>query len=149
MGGIRYHLLSDGLSIRCSRVRTFPTPSSNSPRPNRLCSGVGKKSVTDWFDQSCFVVAGSAANPTFGNSKRNILDAPGQVNTDLAILRHFNLLEKADMEFRSEFFNAFNHPYFAPPGNNIDSPNTVGKITSANDGRTNPVRIEDPFLIGA
>jgi hypothetical protein len=114
----------------------FSNTSSNSPRPNRLCSGVGKKSVTNWFDQSCFVVAGSAANPAFGNSKRNILDAPGQANTDLAILRHFNLFEKADMEFRSEFFNAFNHPYFAPPGNNIGAPTTVGKITSANDGRT-------------
>jgi hypothetical protein len=114
----------------------FSNTSSNSPRPNRLCSGVGKKSVTDWFDQSCFVVAGSAANPAFGNSKRNILDAPGQSNTDLAILRHFNLFEKADLEFRSEFFNAWNHPYFAPPGNNIGAPSTVGKITSANDGRT-------------
>ncbi len=113
----------------------FSNTGSPSPRPNRICSGNGKKSVSDWFDQSCFVTAGSAADPTFGNSRRNILDAPGQANTDLAILRHFNVENKADVEFRSEFFNAFNHPFFGPPGNNIGTPATVGRITSAGEGR--------------
>ncbi len=113
----------------------FSNTGSNSPRPNRICSGKGPKKLTDWFDTSCFVVAGSAANPSFGNSKRNILDAPGLVNTDLTVMRHFNAWDKADVEFRSEFFNAFNHPYFGPPGNNINAPSTVNKITSASDGR--------------
>ena len=113
----------------------FSNTGSPSPRPNRTCSGVGKKSVTNWFDQSCFTPAGSAAAPTFGNSRRNILDAPGQVNTDIALLRHFKVSERFDTEFRSEFFNAFNHPFFGPPGNNIASPTSLGKITSASEGR--------------
>jgi hypothetical protein len=113
----------------------FSNTNSGSPRPNRSCSGVGQKSVVNWFNQSCFSAAGSAAVPSFGNSRRNILDAPGLSNTDLALLRHFNVKDKADVEFRSEFFDTFNTPYFAPPGNNISSPPTLGKITSANDGR--------------
>ncbi len=123
----------------------FSNTSSDSPRPNRSCSGVGQKSVTNWFNQSCFSVAGSAANPTFGNSRRNILDAPGYSNTDIAVLRHFNLFDKADMEFRGEFFNAWNTPYFAPPQNNISSPTLVGKITSANDGRNIQVALKIVF----
>jgi hypothetical protein len=113
----------------------FSNTNSLSPRPNRTCSGIGQKSLTNWFDQSCFSVAGSAANPTFGNSRRNILNAPGLSNTDLAILRHFPVENKFDIEFRSEFFNAWNHPFFAPPSNNIGSPTLVGRVTSANDGR--------------
>jgi hypothetical protein len=112
----------------------FSNTNSSSPRPNRTCSGIGQKSVTNWFNQDCFSVAGSAAVPSFGNSRRNILDAPGLSNTDLAILRHFPI-EKYDLEFRSEFFDAWNHPYFAPPSNNIATPATVGKISNANDGR--------------
>ena len=123
----------------------FSNTNSSSPRPNRSCSGVGQKSVTNWFNQSCFSVAGSAANPSFGNSRRNILDAPGQSNTDLAVLRHFNMWDKADLEFRGEFFDAWNTPYFAPPGNNIGSPPTLGKITSANDGRNVQVGLKIVF----
>jgi hypothetical protein len=113
----------------------FSSTNSSSPRPNRTCSGVGQKSITNWFNQSCFSIAGSAAAPTFGNSRRNILNAPGLTNTDLAILRHFPVENKFDIEFRSEFFDAWNHPFFAPPANNIGSPTLVGKVASASDGR--------------
>jgi Carboxypeptidase regulatory-like domain len=123
----------------------FSNTNSSSPRPNRSCSGVGAKSITNWFNQSCFSVAGSASDPTFGNSRRNILDAPGQSNSDIAVLRHFNLLDKADLEFRGEFFDAWNTPYFAPPANNIGSPTLVGRISSANDGREIQVALKIIF----
>jgi hypothetical protein len=113
----------------------FSNTGSASPRPNRLCSGVGAKSVTNWFNSSCFVAAGSVANPSFGDSRRNILDGPGLVDTDMTVMRHFNMWDKADVVFRGEFFNAFNHPYFGAPTNNINNPATVGRITSASDGR--------------
>ena len=113
----------------------FSNTGSDSPRPNRVCSGLGAKQVTNWFNASCFVAAGSTADPTFGNSKRNILDAPGEVNTDMTVMRHFNAWDRADVVFRGEFFNAFNHPFFGAPSNNINNPTTVGRITSATDGR--------------
>jgi hypothetical protein len=113
----------------------FSNTNSSSPRPNRSCSGVGQKNKTNWFNTSCFTPAGSASDPTFGNSRRNILDAPGLSNTDLAVLRHFNMWDKADLEFRGEFFDAWNTPFFAPPGNNISSPPTLSRLTQANDGR--------------
>jgi hypothetical protein len=113
----------------------FSNTSSDSPRPNRLCSGIGAKQVTNWFNASCFVAAGSTANPSFGNTKRNILDAPGLVNTDMTVMRHFNAWDRADIVFRGEFFNLFNHPFFGAPAQNINNPSTVGRIASATDGR--------------
>ena len=113
----------------------FSNTASLSPRPNRSCTGNGQKSVTDWFDTSCFSAAGSSTAPSFGNSRRNIIDGPGLVDTDFTVMRHFNAWDKADVEFRSEFFNAFNHPYFGPPNNNINNASTVGRLTSASDGR--------------
>ncbi len=49
------------------------------------------------------------------------------------------------MEFRGEFFDAWNTPYFAPPANNIGSPTLVGRISSANDGREIQVALKIVF----
>jgi hypothetical protein len=144
-GGILSHVVGGWEASGITSVQTgypfvvvgpdFSNTNSQSPRPNRLCSGVGAKAVTNWFNSSCFVVAGSTANPAFGDSKRNILDGPGLADTDMTVMRHFNAWDKADVVFRGEFFNAFNHPYFGAPANNINNPTTVGRITSASDGR--------------
>jgi hypothetical protein len=55
------------------------------------------------------------------------------------------MFDKADLEFRGEFFDAWNTPFFAPPGNNIASPPTLGKITTANDGREIQVALKILF----
>ncbi|MGA9133536.1 MAG: hypothetical protein WB384_16175, partial [Candidatus Sulfotelmatobacter sp.] len=91
--------------------------------------------VDSWFNTNCFTTTALAAalasgNPRFGDSGRNILDAPGLEDYDLAILKDFALSERFKLEFRSEFYNAFNHPYFGVPGAVIGSP-TFGVITSA------------------
>jgi hypothetical protein len=44
-----------------------------------------------------------------------ILHGPDQVNTDLSLIKLFPIHESMNVEFRSEFFNAFNHPNFADP----------------------------------
>jgi len=46
---------------------------------------------------------------TFGNAGRNFLNNPSRVNFDMALLRHFKILERGDLEFRAEAFNLFNH----------------------------------------
>ena len=57
---------------------------------------------------------------------------PAQFNWDAAILKSTivgGLSESARLDFRTEFFNAFNHPQFANPGLAIGSA-TFGQITS-------------------
>jgi len=49
---------------------------------------------------------------TFGNAGRNFLNNPKRTNFDIALLKHFKLTERSDLEFRAEAFNIFNHTQF-------------------------------------
>jgi len=49
---------------------------------------------------------------TFGNAGRNFFNNPSRLNFDAALLRHFKIRERGDLEFRAEAFNLFNHTQF-------------------------------------
>jgi hypothetical protein len=49
---------------------------------------------------------------TFGNAGRNVERNPSRLNFDMAMEKHFNLRDKANLEFRAEAFNVFNHTQF-------------------------------------
>ncbi len=68
---------------------------------------------------------------TYGNAPRNFLDGPGLVNFDLSFFKNFTFGERWKVQFRSEFFNIFNHPNFATPNPTFipGSPN-FGTITA-------------------
>jgi len=63
----------------------------------------------------------AAANPgitcgtLFGNSGSGIIKGPGQFNFDLSIVKTTKIRENQTLQFRAEFFNAFNHPQFTNP----------------------------------
>ena len=71
----------------------------------------------------------------FGNSGQGIILGPGQNNWDISMAKVFRvggLREDASLQFRSEFYNAFNHPQFSvPAGLNLAQPGNFGRITSA------------------
>lgn len=71
----------------------------------------------------------------FGNMSRNAGVAPGYSDVDLGISKSFPLYGNGThLQFRSEFFNAFNRTNFtAPDGDFSDS--TFGTIRSAFDAR--------------
>ena len=50
-----------------------------------------------------------------GNMGRNVLRGPGINNWDLSLVKDTKLSETKSLEFRSEFFNAFNHTQFYSP----------------------------------
>jgi hypothetical protein len=52
-----------------------------------------------------------------GSAGYNILDSPGQHNIDFSLYKNFEVTESVRVQFRSEFFNAFNTPYFGAPNN--------------------------------
>jgi len=52
---------------------------------------------------------------TWGNCPRDPLVAPGLNAWDISIQRTFKLTERLGFQFRTSFFNAFNHPNFAEP----------------------------------
>jgi len=52
---------------------------------------------------------------TQGNMRRNALRGPGINNWDFSIQKDFKFMENKSVEFRGEFFNAFNHVQFYSP----------------------------------
>jgi hypothetical protein len=67
---------------------------------------------------------------TLGNCPRDPIVAPGLDAWDISVQRTFKFAEHYGFEFRTSFFNAFNHPNFAEP-----SPTVGGTICcSADDG---------------
>jgi hypothetical protein len=101
-----------------------------------LSSGRG---VGHWFDASAFVVPGCPATAPlctppapigrFGNSGLNILNAPPTRNLDFALLKEFKYRDRYVMRFTMTMADAFNHPNFTYPANNISAPATVGTIS--------------------
>ncbi len=80
------------------------------------------------------------ANPeagSIGALQRRMFYGPNFWNTDLSIIKHFQITEKQRVEFRSEFFNLTNTPSFFINDQNINS-TTFGRITTTvgnNTGR--------------
>jgi hypothetical protein len=108
---------------------------TNIQRPNQVApAGLprGDRTLARWFNTDAMVVAPLY---TLGNAPRFALHGPGLNNTDLAIMRNFLLWEGLRLQFRSEFFNAFNHPQYNNPNTTIGNVN-YGKVTSAHDPRT-------------
>jgi hypothetical protein len=94
-----------------------------------------------WFNTSAFV-----AQPTgsLGTAGRNILEGPGTNLVDFSLLKNIPLGDRHRLQFRTEFFNLFNHPNFDFPERICtviiaDTPCSAnapfGSITAARDPR--------------
>jgi len=114
----------------------FDPSNTGSPgliRSNQIGNGsLPNPSPTLWFNLADFPVPNSTTCPNgcFGNAHKNILEGPGEKTADLSARKIFNLTERFNLEFRAEFFNAFNHAVFSQPDNYItDGPGVAGVIT--------------------
>ncbi len=86
--------------------------------------------IAQWFNINAFAIPSAF---TYGNAGRNSLRGPGFWNFDFSVFRNFSIMEKARLQFRSEFFNVFNHTNFANPSATLGNPN-FGVITSTSNG---------------
>ena len=99
--------------------------------PNLVGPVAGPKTVQRWFNTAAFA-------PTtfgfFGNAGNGVIRGPGENTWNWALSKSFRFKEKADVQFRSEFFNIWNHPNFLGLATTMGPPN-FGQITSALDPR--------------
>ncbi len=91
----------------------------------------GQRTLARWFDTAAFQ---QPAAFQFGNQGVNILRSDGTVNFNFSVLRNFSLREGLRLQFRGEFFNAFNHPNFGTPGRTLGGPG-FGIVSSADWAR--------------
>jgi hypothetical protein len=90
--------------------------------------------IAAYFNTSAFVPLNQVPRGIFGDARRGLIYGPGDVNTDLAVMRNFGLVSGVRLQLRSEFFNAFNQVNFNNPVTNVSSGN-FGRITGAGAGR--------------
>jgi hypothetical protein len=98
-------------------------------RPDLVCNpNNGPKTVAEFFNTSCLV----QQNPIrYGDSGRAVITGPGVIGVDLAAQKNFTFRsDKWRLQFRSEFFNAINHPNYNPPGKLLGT-STFGVVTTA------------------
>jgi len=70
-----------------------------------------------------------------GNAPRTICCGPGISNVDFAVHKAFPAGEGKNLEFRTEFFNAFNHTQFFNPDGNFSDGSAFGQVSQARDPR--------------
>jgi Carboxypeptidase regulatory-like domain len=95
---------------------------SLAPGQQLLPSGF-QQSPSHWFNSAAVTIFPY----TWGDLSRNILRGPGINDWDLSLLKSIPIKEASRIEFRSEFFNAFNRPQFGPPNATATSP-SLGQI---------------------
>ena len=120
----------------------------------QLCPGMTKNDIyssgglvsrlNGYFNRSAFCSVPLVADATpgdtfatgFGDTPPAVGWGPGQFNWDLSIIKKTTvggIHENAYLEFRAEFFNAFNHPQFSNPVTN-DASGAFGIISSTSVG---------------
>jgi len=131
-----------GFPLKVSYANTTPLEAANlgvsNVRPN-VVPGCNKKSgggsVLNWFNESCF-----AAPPDWGFGTESRVDStlrgPGINNWDFAVFKRTMMTERVGVEFRTEFFNLFNHPYFGMPATSFNG-NTCANGTPGCAGANN------------
>jgi hypothetical protein len=94
-------------------------------------SGSPTSKLGGWFNTSCFV---EPAAWSFGSEPRvdATLRQQGITNFDWAVFKKTAIGEWGNIEFRTEFFNLFNHPQFGPPNTSCCTANNpnFGHVTS-------------------
>jgi hypothetical protein len=123
---------------------SVPDGNTSSQRPD-LVPGVsltpfGGKSIGQWINPTAFTMP---ANGTFGDAPRDIARGPGAWQMDLGMIKRISVRERAQLEFRSEFFNLFNHPQYGLPqatfgvqgfGSIIQTVNTTAPVSPIGSG---------------
>jgi hypothetical protein len=136
-GGAVYGFAGTSRAQLCPGFTDASIKSPGGARAN-LNSYFNPNSVADTSAHACAmpVLNGVPGATLYGNTGRSILLGPGQFNWDIGIVKKTivgGIREDAYLEFRTEFFNAFNHPQFNSPGASVTGA-TFGVISSTSVG---------------
>jgi hypothetical protein len=109
------------------------------------CSNPGHQTLDCWFNQAAFatppLAPGQQSAHAYGTSRIGNLRGPDLVDFDFVLQKNFKIRESQQVEFRSEFFNLFNHPNFGLPGGGsggyigVDFPGAAAITNTATNNR--------------
>lgn len=115
----------------------FPVSISRTAVNNGTSAALSNPTIARWFDTSKFTVAPTYTYGTVGPFLPDVRTDPTR-NVDAVLAKTFSTSirdHKITTQFRSEFYNLFNHPQFAAPNGTITS-QSFGVVTAvANSSR--------------
>ncbi|HTW80305.1 MAG TPA: TonB-dependent receptor [Terracidiphilus sp.] len=123
-----------GFPVNVLMPSTYIAPDGNSgtERPD-LVPGVsltppGGRTVAQWINPAAFTTPVITATKWYGDAPRDVVRGPGTWQIDMGVAKTFNFTERTQLEFRSEFYNIFNHPQLGQPQAtcNLSSSNPTG-----------------------
>jgi len=123
MGDFRYRVITLTDQANIGATLGYQTPNVVSPP---VPSGF-QQTREHWLDTNAFKMP---AFGTLGGASKNFLAGPSFQNVDFALMKNFRIKEPLSLQFRSEFFNIFNHTNFGNPTPYTIVP-TFGQILSA------------------
>jgi outer membrane receptor protein involved in Fe transport len=125
---------------RVSQTSALPRTGSGNPTPDPSTPGTFTYLSIDGLTGDFF------ANPITGTTEvgpypsnmigRNFFRGPGRWNTDLGVYKNFQLTERFRLQFRSEFYNLFNHSNAFILGSELDV-STQSVVRTQKDGNRN------------
>jgi hypothetical protein len=105
----------------------------NRPDFTRGCNPYAGRAPLQAFNPACFP---AAAAGQLGDASRVPVFGPDFVNTDFSIIKRFKLpWENMDLNFRTEFFNLFNHAQFGTPIADFNAPGFGSVDSTVNNPR--------------
>jgi len=131
------HVLQSGLALTAtlSGANVVNLGGERRARPNLVGEpelSESQRTLARWFNTDAF--AAFAVPQAFGNAGVGIMRGPGVANFDFTFAKNFQVTDRRYFQFRTEIFNAFNHPNFGPPNIARDS-SGFGQILSAAPAR--------------
>jgi hypothetical protein len=110
-------LARTGFPVNVLLPSSYVAPDGNSgtQRPD-LVPGVslrppGGRGVAHWINPAAFTLPAGE----FGDAPRNLFRGPGTWQIDMGAAKTIAFGERVQLEFRSEFYNIFNHPQLGQP----------------------------------
>jgi hypothetical protein len=113
--------LGFGNALLIASVKDIPLPS-------------GQQTIARWFNTAAFNTRSAdqlTQNIVTLSTRFSGVRAPGTNIWNISGIKNFSLAEKAMLQFRAEFLNAFNHTNLAAP-NTTPTSSAFGSITAAN-----------------
>jgi hypothetical protein len=141
LGGWKY---SDMTTIQSGSSLTMGMNLANTglaTHPDLIAPVTYPKTFQQWFSTGSF---GKPAPGFFGNVGNGTIAGPGLIVFNMALYKDFRIHEHLTLQFRSEFFNVFNHTNINGPSTSLGA-GTFGQITSAKDPRTGELALKLTF----
>ena len=105
--------------IGSNRSGDGDTRNPDRPSVNASFSGpVILGTPNQWFNPNAFILP---VVGTYGNVGRETLTGPGMADVDFSLFKSFPVSEKANLQFRAEFFNVLNRSNFGTPNATVFS----------------------------